>query len=526
MSRHRDIERNRVGRRFGRNCLWILAVAAATTATAIGAGRQAPVAEPAVSTHGIPHPLLWPTAPPAPRISRADEALVGDLLAHMTLEEKVAQMIQADISDVTPEDLRRYRLGAVLAGGGSAPQGNVRAAPRAWLDLADSLYRASIADPSPGHRPIPILFGIDAVHGDAKIRGATIYPHNIALGAAHDPQLIERIGRATAEEVATTGLDWTFAPTVAVARDVRWGRTYESYSENPALVATYAARMVEGLQGMAGTRSFFGTGHTLATAKHFLGDGGTVDGRDQGNNVAPEDVLIRVHDAGYPAALGAGALVVMASYNSWQGVKMHANRGLLTDVLKGRMGFEGFVIGDWNAQEEVPGCTKYDCPAVINAGIDMVMAPDSWKRFYRNTLREVQAGAIPMTRIDDAVRRILRVKALAGLFTEPPPVRRPDAGRFDLLGSPAHRALARQAVRESLVLLKNDHGLLPLSPHAHVLVMGAAADSIGDQSGGWTVDWQGDHNTNADFPGGTSIFAGIAAAVTAAGGTAALSPDG
>src|SRR5579883_1780223 len=499
-------------------CFRVVAFAAlaipASSSVFSGAGPGAPRAD---ASAGTPHRLLWPAPATASAISPRVEDIVNDLLG---------QMIQADIAYVTPQELREYKLGAVLAGGGSAPGGNVRAAPAAWLDLADTLYRASAAGPSPRHRPIPILFGIDAVHGDAKIRGATIFPHNIALGAAHDPALVERIGRATAEEVAATGLDWTFAPTVAVARDVRWGRTYESYSEDPALVARYAAHMVAGLQGAPGTSSFLAAGRTLATAKHFLGDGGTLDGRDQGNNVAPEDVLIHVHDAGYPAALGAGALIVMASYSSWQGVKMHANHGLLTDVLKGRMRFEGFLIGDWNAQEEIPGCTKYDCPTIIRAGIDMVMAPDSWKRFYQNTLREVRAGVIPIARIDDAVRRILTVKALAGLFVRQPPKERPEADRFDLLGSAAHRALARAAVRESLVLLKNEHGLLPLDPRVHVLVIGKAADSIGDQAGGWTVDWQGDHNTNADFPGGTSIFAGIRAAVAAAGGTATLSRDG
>lgn len=499
-------------------CAAILGLSATLPARAAAARERA--------QSGIAHPLLWPTAPPGPVVRPEVERLVEDLLARMTLGEKVAQMIQADIGSITPEELREYRLGAVLAGGGSAPGGNVRAGPAAWLDLADSLYRASVADPSPRHRPIPILFGIDAVHGDAKIRGATLFPHNIGLGAAHDPQLVESIGRATAQEVAATGLEWTFAPTIAVARDVRWGRTYESYSEDPATVATYAARMVAGLQGAPGTPSFLAPGRTLATAKHFLGDGGTLDGRDQGNDVASERVLIRVHDAGYPAALGAGALVVMASYSSWQGVKMHANRSLLTDVLKGRMGFEGFVLGDWNAQEEIPGCTKYDCPAIIRAGIDMVMAPDSWRELYRNTLREVRSGVIPQSRIDDAVRRILRVKALAGLFGRPPPKERPGAGQLETLGSAAHRALARRAVRESLVLLKNEHGLLPLAPRSRVLVVGRAADSIADQAGGWSVDWQGDHNTNADFPGATSIYAGIRATVTAAGGTVALSPDG
>ncbi len=451
---------------------------------------------------------------------------MDSLLTHMSLEEKVAQMVQADIASLSAEDLRTYKLGSVLAGGGAAPGADVRSSPQAWLELADTLYRAAMQPGSDAHPPVPILFGVDAVHGHAKIRGATIFPHNIGLGAAHDAELIERIGHATAEEVATTGVDWTFAPTVAVARDVRWGRTYESYSDDPALVAAYARAMVRGLQGELGAPSFMAPGHTLSSVKHFLGDGGTFAGRDQGDDRASESTLIRVHAAGYPAAIDAGALIVMASFSGWQGVKMHANYPLLTTILKGRFGFDGFVVGDWNAQEEVPGCTKFSCPAAIEAGLDMFMAPDSWKQIYSNTLAQVRAGQIPQARIDDAVRRILRVKSLAGLFTRPAPMQRPDAGHFERLGSLAHRALARQAVRESLVLLKNEHGTLPLSPRAHILVAGEGADRIAMQAGGWSIDWQGNHNTNADFPGATSIFAGIRAAVTAAGGTAVLSPNG
>jgi len=471
------------------------------------------------------HPALWPArAQPAPQPEI--ESFVTALLARMSLEDKVAQMIQGDVGSLTAEDLRTYKLGAVLAGGGAAPSEGVRAGAQAWLDLADTLYRAAMQPNTAAHAPIPILFGVDAVHGDAKIRGATIFPHNIGLGAAHDPDLIERIGHATAEEVATTGIDWTFAPTVAVARDVRWGRSYESYSDDPALVASYAAAMVRGLQGERSRSTFMTPGHTLSSVKHFLGDGGTLDGRDQGDNRAPESVLIRVHAAGYPAALDAGALIVMSSFSSWQGVKMHASADLLSTILKGRLGFEGFVVGDWNAQEEVPGCTKFTCPAAIDAGLDMLMAPDSWKQIYDNTLAQARAGQIPPERIDDAVRRILRVKALAGLFARPAPRERPDAGHFERLGSAAHRSLARVAVRESLVLLKNEHSTLPLSPRTHILVAGEGANQIGMQAGGWSVDWQGDHNHNSDFPGATSIFEGIRATMAAAGGTATLSPDG
>jgi beta-glucosidase len=454
------------------------------------------------------------------------EAFVEQLLAHMTLEEKVGQMIQADIASISPEELRTYKLGSILAGGGAAPGDNVRATPQAWLNLTDDYYRASLTASSAVHPPIPILFGIDAVHGHAKVVGATIFPHNVALGAAHDPDLVRRIGVATAEEVAATGIDWTFAPTVAVARDVRWGRSYESYSESPELVAAYAAAMVTGLQGQRDTPQFMGPGHTLSSVKHFLGDGGTLGGRDQGNTILPEAQLCAVHGAGYPAAIKAGALIVMASYNSWNGVKLHASHYLLTDVLKGRLGFNGFVVGDWNAHEQVPGCTKYRCAAAVLAGVDMLMAPDGWRELYENTLAQVRSGEIPKARVDDAVRRILRVKAVAGTFKRPAPKQRSDAGDFTRLGSADHRALAREAVRKSLVLLKNDHGILPLNPHASILVAGGAADSIGAQTGGWTIDWQGDHNSNGDFPGGTSIFGGIQAAVAAGGGSAVLSKEG
>jgi len=499
-----------IGRSALRRCVPVL-LAAFLSAAAVSRAAAATV-----------HPELWPQRA-APAARPDTDAFVEALLARMSLEEKVGQMIQADIASIKPDDLRQYKLGAILAGGGSAPGGKVRTTPRAWLDLADALYRAELEGGSAAHRPIPLVFGIDAVHGHAKIIGATIFPHNVGLGATHDAQLIERIGEATAQEVAATGIDWTFAPTVAVARDVRWGRSYESYSDDPQLVAAYAPAMVRGLQGAGG--GFMSPGHTLSSVKHFLGDGGTQDGRDQGDNRAPESTLIRVHAAGYAPAIDAGDLIVMASFSAWQGVKMHANHDLLTTVLKGRLGFEGFVVGDWNAHEEIPGCSKFSCPEAIRAGIDMLMAPDGWRRIYDNTIAQVRAGEISGQRIDDAVRRILRVKALAGVFTRAAPEDRPDAGHFEVLGSAKHRELARRAVRESLVLLKNEHATLPLSPRAHLLVAGDAADRISAQAGGWTVDWQGDHNHNADFPGATSIYSALRAAVTAGGGTVTLSRD-
>jgi beta-glucosidase len=472
-------------------------------------------------------PALWPTTAHRAIAEREDaEALVDRMLAGMTLEEKIGQMIQADIASITPAQLREYKLGSILAGGGAAPGNDVRTTPQAWLGLTNAFFGASLETGTAAHRAIPIIFGIDAVHGNAKIIGATVFPHNVALGAMHDPSLVRSVGDATAQEVAAIGVDWTFAPTVAVVRDPRWGRSYESYSESPELVAQYAASMVEGLQGMPDSAQFMGPGHTLASVKHFLGDGGTLSGRDQGDDQASEAVLAHVHAAGYAPAIQAGALIVMASYNSWHGIKLHASRYLLTDILKGRMGFEGFIVGDWNAHEQIPGCNKFDCAAAYLAGVDMLMAPDGWRALYDNTLAEAKSGVIPGARIDDAVRRILRVKALAGIFDRAPPLQRTDAGRFDELGSAAHRALARQAVRESLVLLKNERDTLPLKPSSRVLVAGEAADDIGAQCGGWTIDWQGDHNTNADFPGATSIYGGIRAAVAAAGGIAELSPDG
>jgi beta-glucosidase len=476
------------------------------------------------------HPTLWPTTargfPHAPET----DLMVERLISQMSLEDKVEQMVQADIAFITPADLERYKLGSILAGGNAAPDNDLRSSPQAWLDLTRAYHAAALADTGGAHPPIPLLFGIDAVHGHGKIIGATIFPHNIGLGAARDPALIRRIGSATAEEVAATGIDWTFAPTVAVVRDPRWGRSYESYSEDPRIVAQYAPQMVMGLQGEVGTPEFMGAGHTLATIKHFLADGGTRFGRDQGDTRATETELAHVHAAGYAPAIDAGAMIVMASYNSWRGVKMHASHALLTDILKGRMNFQGFVVGDWNAQEQLPGCTKYRCPAAILAGVDMVMAPDSWRQMVENLLAEARSGEIPRARIDDAVRRILRVKAAAGLFSRtasaPQGAAPHDAAGLGVLGDAAHRAIARQAVRESLVLLKNEHATLPLDPHARVLVAGAAADDIGIQSGGWSVDWQAIHNSNADFPGATSIYAGIAAAVTQAGGAATLSPTG
>jgi beta-glucosidase len=473
---------------------------------------------------GTVHPELWPPVQPALPRDAALESRIAARLASMSVEQKVGQLIQADIDSVTPDDLRHFPLGSILNGGNSGPGNNDLAPASEWLAAADRFYEASI-DPAHGRDPIPTLWGTDAVHGHNNIIGATIFPHNIALGAAHDPALIRRIGEVTALEVRATGLDWTFGPTLAVVRDSRWGRTYESYSEDPKLVREYAAEMVTGLQGVPGTPQFLDAAHVIATPKHFLGDGGT-GGRDQGDNRASESELRDIHAAGYPPAVAAGAQAIMASFSSWQGVKMHGNHGLLTDVLRDRMHFDGLLVGDWNAHGQLPGCSNSSCPAAVNAGIDVLMAPDSWKPLFANTVRQVSTGEISSKRLDEAVTRILRVKMRAHLFDEGRPSTRPYAGHFELLGAPEHRAVARQAVRESLVLLKNHAHLLPLSPRAHVLVAGDGADNIPKQSGGWTISWQGTGVTNKDFPHGDSIYAGIRAAVGAAGGSAELSPSG
>ncbi|WP_308909221.1 glycoside hydrolase family 3 protein [Pseudokordiimonas caeni] len=480
-----------------------------------------------------PAPLLaadegaasWPVVASAVKADAAIEARVSEILAKMSVEEKVGQVMQAEIQFVTPDDIRKYHLGSVLNGGGSLPNKNKHATPGEWLALADSFYEASV-DTADGGVAVPIIWGSDAVHGHNNVIGATLFPHNIGLGAMHDPALIRKIGEVTAREVRATGIDWTFAPTVAVARNDRWGRTYESYSEDPALVKAYAREMVLGLQGEPGTPDFLNGNHVIATAKHFLADGGTTAGDDQGNAEMPEKDLRDIHAPGYFSALEAGAQSVMASFSSWNGTKMHGNPYLLTDVLKDRMGFDGFIVGDWNGHGQVPGCTNVSCAASINAGLDLFMVPEDWKGLYEHTLAQVKAGDIPMKRLDDAVARMLRVKLRAGLFDGGKPSTRGVAGRDDVIGSPEHRAVARQAVRQSLVLLKNAGGVLPIKPSARILVTGDGADNIGKQSGGWTISWQGTGNVNSDFPGATSIYGGIADAVKAAGGIATLSDDG
>jgi beta-glucosidase len=471
------------------------------------------------------HPELWPKLDPALPRDLAIEAEVAQLLSQMTVEEKVGQILQGEFSTATPDDVRQYHLGSVLNGGDSGPYGNPRAPASEWLKNADAYYEASV-DVAPGRPVIPLIWGSDAVHGNSHIIGATVFPHNIGLGAMRDPELMRKIGEITAIETRVVGGDWTFAPTIAVARDARWGRTYESYSEDPQLVSQYASAIIEGIQGAVGAPDFLKSPHIIATAKHFLGDGGTDQGRDEGDNLYGEPALRDIFSPPYQAAIKAGVQTVMASFSSWRGKKMHDNKALLSDVLVGRFGFDGFVVGDWNGYAQLPGCSLKDCPDALKAGLDMYMAPDGWKGLYASLLSEVKSGVIPMARLDEAVARILRVKLRAGVMSEGKPSQRPYAGQWDLLGSPEHRAVARQAVRESLVLLKNENRILPLSPRLDVLVAGDGADNLPKQCGGWTISWQGDDNTRADFPHGDTIFEGIKADVEAAGGKAMLSVDG
>ena len=466
----------------------------------------------------------WTTLDPLP-LDPAIEAQIDEILPKLSLEQKVGQVIQADNSSVTPEEVKKYRLGSVLSGGNSAPGPLPYANANAWVEMADAYFEASI-DTQGVEIAIPIILGIDAVHGHANLEGAIVFPHNIGLGAARNPDLIQEIARITAHELTVSGHDWTFAPTLAVPQDLRWGRSYEGFSEDPTIVHSYGDRIVIGLQGRFGTDKFMGQGTVISSAKHFVADGATENGVDQGDAKISEQELSDVHAAGYYSAIPAGVQTVMASFNSWNGRKLHGDKELLTDVLKGKMGFNGFVVGDWNGHGQVPGCTNTDCAQSFNAGVDMFMAPDSWRGLYENTLAQVKDGTISMERLDDAVRRILRVKLASGIFEKGLPSQRMNAGEESQLGLAEHRAIARQAVRESMVLLKNNSQTLPLDPATTILVVGDGANSISKASGGWTLSWQGTGHSNDEFPNGESILEGIRQLVSEAGGRVIYSESG
>ena len=455
-----------------------------------------------------PPPLAEAPAPAAPVDPKAAlEARVQSIVAGMTLEQKIGQMTQPDIRSVKPDEVRQYYIGSILNGGGAWPAMNMHSSVDDWLKLSDEFYKASMSTDMAVK--VPVIWGTDAVHGHNNVYGATLFPQNIGLGAAHDPQLMERIGRATAEQVRATGITWAFAPTLAVVQNPRWGRTYESYSSDPALVRSYAEAMTRGLQGTLGSPT-----SVLATAKHYLGDGGTFHGVDQGETRTTEADLMSTHAAGYYGAFAANVQTVMVSYSSFtdtatgkQWGKMHGNAHLVGEVLKQKLGFDGIVVSDWNGIEQVPGCTKWHCPQAINAGLDLIMVPDDWKQFIPATVDDVKAGRIPMSRIDDAVSRIIRVKLRSGLFDASPVTGpRPDAS---VMNSAEVRELAREAVRKSLVLLKNDRAALPLKRTGKILVVGKGADSLPMQSGGWSLTWQGDNTKTSDYPNAETLVAAM-----------------
>ena len=432
---------------------------------------------------------------------KAIDKKVEALLAKMTLDEKIGQMTQVDYDAIKQNtgDIAKYSLGSILWGGNSEPP---NLAPKTWADIYDEYQNISLKT----RLGVPMVFGIDAVHGHNNVDGAVIFPHNIGLGATHNPKLVEKVGRATAEEIAGTGIDWDFAPCIAVSRNIRWGRTYESYGEDPKLVGKLGAAYIHGLQG----KNLDDKTSILACAKHYLGDGGTTNGKDQGNTECDEQTLRKIHMAGYVDAIKAGAKSIMVSYSSWNGVKMHGNKYLLTDVLKGELGFKGFLVSDWAAIDQLGDDYKKDVEQSINAGLDMIMLPNApgQKNNYVdfiNALKElVSENKVPMSRIDDAVSRILKVKYELGLFEHP----LTDRTLTAKVGSTEHRKVARDAVRQSLVLLKNDGNILPISKKIkHIHVAGKSADDLGNQCGGWTIIWQG--KSGNVISGGTTILQAI-----------------
>ena len=437
-------------------------------------------------------------------------AFVDSLISKMTVEEKLGQMTQVDrqfLNDIS--DVSKYGFGSLLSGGGSTPEVNE---PKAWAEMYDSYQKEALKS----RLQIPLLYGIDAVHGHNNVVGATIFPHNIGLGATRDPKIVEAVARATALEVAATGIDWDFAPCLAVPDDYRWGRTYEGFSEDTDLVTELGGAAVRGYQ----SANINNPNSVLACAKHFIGDGGTSFGTglnkliDRGNLAVSEEELRKKHLPPFQKAIDEGVATFMAAYNSWNDLKCHANKFLLTDLLKDELGFEGFVVSDWAAIEEIPGDYKSDIITSINAGIDMVMVPgaekfgnESYENFLKLFKESVNEGLIPMNRINDAVRRILMIKKQSGLFERP----FSDQSLLTYIGSQNHRQIAREAVQKSMVLLKNDNDILPLPKLGKkIIVAGRGADNIGMQSGGWTISWQGEMGQTTD---GTTILDAIKSSV-------------
>ena len=456
--------------------------------------------------------------------SQSIDVRVDDLLKRMTLDEKIGQMTQVEKGSIKPGDITKYYIGSILSGGGGLPAVNT---VEAWYKMVQGYQDEALKT----RLGIPMIYGVDAVHGHGNLQNATIFPHNIGLGAGNNPELVEKIGRATAEEMLATGIPWNFSPVIAVVQDVRWGRTYEGFSEDTNIVTSLGTAYIKGMQTLedgdtdSPSQSIF----TLATPKHYLGDGATIWGSsrtgnyelDQGNMQVPEEVVRKLFLPPYESAVEAGAMNVMASFSSWKGTKMHGHQYLLTEVLKGELNFDGFIVTDWKAIDQIyPDDYYASVVTAINAGIDMNMVPYSldkmgWVKgptaendfikFIETMKQAVDYGDIPMSRVDDAVRRILRVKFSLGLFEYP----MPDTAYQASVRSNEHLELARQAVRESLVLLKNENDVLPLSKDAPVIfVAGEGANNIGLQSGGWTLEWQGKVGNDNE---GTTILSGIRA---------------
>ena len=441
--------------------------------------------------------------------SQPVEKRIEDLLSRMTLDEKIGQMTQVEKNSIKPGDITKYYIGSILSGGGGSPEENT---PQAWYAMVEGFQKEALAT----RLQIPIIYGVDAVHGHGNLLHATVFPHNIGLGAANNPELMEKIGRATAEEMLATGIPWNFAPCIAVVQDVRWGRTYEGYGEETGLVTSLGTAYINGLQTLTDEddpvpgQSIF----VLPSAKHFLGDGGTVWGSsrtenyklDQGNMQVSEERLRQLYLPPYQGAVETGAMSVMASFSSWKGTKMHAQQYLLTKVLKEELGFSGFIVSDWQGMDQIyPDDYYASIVTSVNAGVDMNMVPYDYVNFIKTMKDAVNNGDIPESRLDEAVRRILRVKFALGLFERP----MPDTKYQGTVRSREHLELARQAVRESLVLLKNENDILPLSKDTPVIfIAGEGANDIGLQSGGWTLEWLGKPGNDNE---GTTVLSGIRA---------------
>lgn len=437
---------------------------------------------------------------------------IKDLMKRMTIEEKIGQMVQIERANATAEIVNKFYIGSVLSGGGSVPA--PQATTRQWIDTVNKIQEGALST----RLGIPMIYGIDAVHGHNNVYNATIFPHNVGLGVTRDPKLIKKIGTATAREVRATGIPYAFAPCIAVCRDPRWGRCYESYSEDPKIVRAMT-EIISGLQGDLPDKSWLGRPYVggkdnvAACAKHYVGDGGTVNGINENNTIVSQHELFSIHMPAYYNSIIRGVSTIMASYSSLNGVKMHANQELLTGFLKNRLNFRGFIISDWQGIDRITSPPHanytYSIQASILAGIDMVMVPYDYPEFIDGLTNLVNKNVIPVSRIDDAVKRILRVKFTMGLFENP----LADESQADLLGAKEHRELAREAVRKSLVLLKNGKSpyagpVLPLPRKAlRILVAGTHADNLGYQCGGWTIEWQGLSGNNLTT--GTTILTAI-----------------